>query len=61
MTQLAEISPVDRARRVIAVTASAWHVAPRAPRRSLSIRVLKHLQRSAASSAPRHALLAHSW
>ncbi|WP_213954465.1 MULTISPECIES: hypothetical protein [unclassified Variovorax] len=61
MTQLAEISPVDRAHRVIAVTASAWHVAPRAPRRSLSIRMLKRLRFNAPANAPSHVLLAHSW
>jgi hypothetical protein len=62
MTQLfPEISTAVRAHQVIALTASAWLITPRAKHRSLPARMLKRLHMSAPTSSSARPLLAHSW
>jgi hypothetical protein len=61
------VSPAAQAHHVIAVTATAWRVAPRSPhevaRRAphgyVPLRVLRRLQ--AAPAAPARPVIAHSW
>ena len=67
MTRIAELTPTDHARRVIAQSASVWKIAPasprevarRAPHGYVPIRIMRRIR--AAAVAYGRPALAHSW